>query len=80
MTPVNSSPRKGLRFEVYAPQEGYLPSDPRSNWYWKLIGKDGPICRSEDLFDTEEATRSNIHTSKSRMKASGFAKVITIHE
>ena len=66
--------KPGLRFEVYpVGSEAYV-----AYWQWRLVGKDGVVCISAETFDNETMARSDIAKNKGRMKASGYAKVITI--
>ena len=72
-----AEPKKpgGLRFEVYpVGSEAYV-----AYWQWRLVGKDGAVCTSAETFDNETAARSNIAKNKGRLKASGYAKVVTIN-
>lgn len=71
MPTTTESQRKGLRFEVSEGDDG---------WYWVLIGKDGPVCISQGTFESEANARSNIAKSKGRLKASGYAKVVTVRD
>ena len=69
---TTESQRKGLRFEVEQAENG--------QWNWVLIGKDGPVCVSYESFVSEANARANIAKSKGRLKASGYAKVVTVRD
>lgn len=74
---MTTTERKGLRFEVV---HALITFDGDPSWSWTLIGADGPVCCSVENFWTEEEARSNIASSKGRMKAARFAKVVTVDE
>lgn len=68
------SARKGLRFEV---------SDQGVDgpwWFWELHGKEGPVCKSVKGFHNETEARADIARNKGRMKAAGYARVITVED
>lgn len=77
--------RKGLRFEVY-PTNVLGASKPaggvafHQEWEWTFVGADGPECKSFTTYDSEKECRSALSKAKARLKASGYAKVMTVEE
>lgn len=72
-TEQKAKERGGLRFEVYETGDQFT-----KYWRWRLVGKDGSVCVSAEDFANETMARSHIAKNKGRLKASGYAKVVTI--